>query len=171
MRHRRSLRLPGFDYLGCHRYFLTYGTFARICHFLDPEIVALVSTQFLRAASEERFEILTYCFMPDHVHLLVEGTDDGCDGKRFIKSSKQYAGYHFRAKTGRPLWQRDSFERVLRDTEGSLAVARYILANPVRAGLVQRPLDYPHSGSFVWDHEGLLDVFIESKSGYEEFSM
>jgi len=171
MRNRRSLRLPGFDYLGCHRYFLTYGTFERTRQFLDANNVALVSTQFLRAASEERFEILTYCFMPDHVHLLIEATDDGCDGKAFIKASKQYSGYYFKAQTGRRLWQRDSFERVLRDTEGSLAVARYILANPVRAGLVQRPLDYPHSGSFVWNRENLLEVFLESRDGYEEFSI
>jgi putative transposase len=171
MRNRRSLRLPGFDYRGCHRYFLTYGTFARTRHFLSADIVTLVSTQFLRAAAKQRFDILTYCFMPDHVHLLVEATDDGCDGKAFIKSSKQYSGYHFKAKTGRQLWQRDSFERVLRNTEGSLAVARYILANPVRAGLVQRPFDYPYSGSFVWDRDALLDVFIESRSGYEEFAI
>ena len=171
MQNRRSLRLPGFDYLGCYRYFLTYGTFARMRHFAVAEAVSLVSTQFLRAATEERFEILTYCFMPDHVHLLVEGTDDGCDGKAFIARSKQYSGYYFKARTGRKLWQRDSFERVLRDTEGTLAVARYILANPVRAGLVQRPFDYPYSGSFVWDEQALLDVFVASKSGFEEFSI
>ena len=171
MQKRRSLRLPGFDYLGCHRYFLTYGTFARARHFVGRENVGLVSTQFLRAAAEQRFEILTYCFMPDHVHLLVEARDDGADGKAFIARSKQYSGFHFKARTGNRLWQRDSFERVLRDTEGSLAVSRYILASPVRAGLVARPLDYPFSGSFAWDRQALLDVFVESKSGYEEFSI
>ena len=168
---RRSLRLPGFDYRGCHRYFLTYGTFARTRVFVERAAVALVSTQFLRAAAEERFEILTYCFMPDHVHLLVEATDDGSDGKGFIARSKQYSGFHHKARTGCRLWQRDSFERVLRDSEGSLAVSRYILANPVRAGLVARPLDYPYSGSFAWDRQALLDVFVESKSGYDEFSV
>ena len=109
--------------------------------------------------------------MPDHVHLLVEATDDGSDGRAFIARSKQYSGFHFRARTTQRLWQRDSFERVLRDTEGSLAVSRYILANPVRAGLVARPFDYPFSGSFAWDRQALLDVFIESKGGYEEFSI
>ena len=171
MQKRQSLRLPGFDYLGCHRYFLTYGTFARSHHFVRREIVGLVSAQFLRASTEQRFEILTYCFMPDHVHLLVEAMDDGADGKAFIARSKQYSGFHFKARTGDRLWQRDSFERVLRDTESSLAVSRYILANPVRAGLVVRPFDYPFSGSFAWDRQALLDVFVESKSGYEEFSV
>ena len=167
MRDRRSLRLPGFAYRGCHRYFLTYGTFARTPVFVAREPVAQVSAQILRAAVEQGFEILTYCFMPDRVHLLVEAMDDACQGKAFIARSKQYSAFHFKARTGCRLWQRDSFERVLRDNEGSLAVSRYILANPVRAGLVTRPLDYPYSGSFAWDRQALLDVFIESKSGYE----
>ncbi len=171
MQKRRSLRLPGFAYRGCHRYFLTYGTFARTRVFVARDPVAQVSAQFLRAAVEQRFQILTYCFMPDHVHLLVEAMDDASDGKAFIARSKQYSGFHFKTRTGCRLWQRDSFERVLRDTEGSLAVSRYILANPVRGGLVTAPFDYPFSGSFAWDRQALLDVFIESKSGYEEFSV
>ena len=168
---RRSLRVPGFDYRGCHRYFLTYGTFARTRVFIERAAVALVCTQFLRAATDERFEILTYCFMPDHVHLLVEGIDEGSDGKGFIARSKQYSAFKYKARTACRLWQRDSFERVLRDSEGSLAVSRYILANPVRAGLVSRPFDYPYSGSFAWDRQALLDVFVESKCGFEEFSV
>ena len=171
MRDRRSLRLPGFAYRGCHRYFLAYGTLSRTRVFVTRDAVARVSAQFLRAASEQRFEILTYCFMPDHVHLLVEGLDDTSDAKVFFARSKQYSGFHYKARTGCRLWQRDSFERVLRDNEGSLAVSRYILANPVRAGLVARPLDYPFSGSFSWDRQALLDLFIESKGGYEEFSL
>lgn len=166
MQKRRSLRLPGFDYLGCHRYFLTYGTFARMRHFVTREIVGLVSAQFLRASTEQRFEILTYCFMPDHVHLLVEALDDGADAKAFIARSKQYSGFHFKARTGGRLWQRDSFERVLRDTESSLAVSRYILANPVRAGLVTRPFDYPFNGSFAWDRQARLETYgtVDRKS-------
>ena len=159
MQKRRSLRLPGVDYLGCHRYFLTYGTFARMRHFVSREIVGLVSSQFLRAAREQRFEILTYCFMPDHVHLLVEAMDGGADRKAFIARLKQYSGFQFKARTGSPLWQRDVFERVLRDTESSLAISRHILANPVRAGLVTRPCDYPFSGSFAWDRQARLEIY------------
>lgn len=151
MKHRRSLRLHGFGYPGRHRYSLTYGTFTRAHVFVGRDAVAVVSAQFLRAASEERFAILTYCFMPDRVHLLVEALDDASDGRAFIARSRQYSGFHYRARTGQRLWQRDSFERVLRDQECSLAVARYIMASPVRAGLVNHPLDYPYSGSFAWD--------------------
>ncbi len=35
---------------------------------------------------------------------------------------------------------------------------QYVLNNPVRAGLVERPLDYAFSGSAVYDRQGLIDV-------------
>ena len=45
------------------------------------------------------------------------------------------------------LWQPSFHDRVLRDDESDLHVLRYILWNPVRAGLVERPEDYPFLGS------------------------
>lgn len=165
MQKRRPLRLPGFDAPGCRCYFLTYRTFARARVFVAREPVALVSAQFLRAASEERFDILTYCFMPDHVHLLVEAVDNASDNRAFFSRSRQLSGSHYGARTGQRLWARDSCERVLRDSEASRAAARHILANPVRARFVTRPPDYPFSGSYAWDRQALLEVFVASRYG------
>ena len=66
-------RIAGFSYQGEHRYLLTFTTFRRSPHFCTPDIVAHVVAEFLRCASIEEFEIIAYCFMPDHVHLLVAG--------------------------------------------------------------------------------------------------
>jgi REP element-mobilizing transposase RayT len=98
--------------------------------------------------------------MPDHVHLLVAGERDDADLKRFTKSAKQYSGFYFRQRTGLVLWQRYSHERVLRNEEATPAVARYTIANPVRAGIVRAPNDYPFWGSFVYTRDELLD-YIE----------
>ena len=43
------------------------------------------------------------------------------------------------------LWQDGYFERVLRRDEDTQSVIDYILANPIRAGLVERAVDYPFS--------------------------
>jgi len=48
------------------------------------------------------------------------------------------------------LWQEGYYERVLRVSEDARWVARYIMGNPVRAGLAQTPDQYPFSGSDVW---------------------
>jgi REP element-mobilizing transposase RayT len=85
--------------------------------------------------------------MPDHLHLLVEAQSEGSDCREFIKRAKQFSGFYFKQAFKKRLWQRYGFERVLRDDEATLSVARYILENPVRAALVKRVEDYPFLGS------------------------
>src|SRR5436190_15961649 len=152
--------LRGFHYRGPNRYFLTFCTSERASHFRDASHVALVAAQFRRAAREQAFAVIAYCFMPDHVHLLVAGDRADADLKRFTKSAKQYSGFYFRRTTGQTLWQRYGFERVLRNEEATAAVARYTIANPVRAGIVQSPSAYPFWGSFLYTREALLE-FIQ----------
>ena len=96
--------------------------------------------------------------MPDHVHLLVEGVRATSDGRRFIAGAKQLSGFHFRRTFGEPLWQRYGYERVLRSDEQTLSVARYILDNPLRAGLVASVRDYPFIGSEVYSRDALVDA-------------
>jgi REP-associated tyrosine transposase len=113
--------------------------------------------QIARAATETRFAVVAYCFMPDHLHLLVEGETTGSDCKRFIARSKQYSGYYFAQQFGVRLWQRYGFERVLREDEPTNVVARYILENPVRAGLSARVSEYPFVGSLKYERNALID--------------
>src|SRR5213593_3057992 len=61
------------------------------------------------------------------------------------------------------LWQRYCVERVLRSDEATLVVARYIVANPVRAGLVSQPAEYPFVGSCVVALRELLEAVAETR--------
>ena len=155
MLRRCTPRLATFDYLGFHRYSLTCCTFHRRRLFESHEVVRAVLTNIAETAEQERFGILAYCFMPDHVHLLASGQDGSCRALAFIARAKQVSGYWYRRAHHQPLWQRSARDRVLRSDEDTLAVTRYILANPVRAGLVERPLDYPFSGSLTLDRSEL----------------
>jgi hypothetical protein len=62
-----------------------------------------------------------------------------------------------------PLWQRYGFERVLRNSEQMFVVARYILENPVRAGLVTTIEAYPFRGSLVCTLPELIEAAYASK--------
>jgi len=95
--------------------------------------------------------------MPDHLHLLVEAKSDASDGRDFIKRARQYSGFYYSKAFGAKLWQRYGYDHVLRDEEKTIIVARYILQNPLRAGLVKRIEDYPFVGSLEWPLEALLD--------------
>ena len=148
--------LKGFSYVGLHRYSLTFCTEQRQRLFTDAAAVTLVTQQLVRAASEQKFAVLAYCFMPDHLHVLNEGTADDSDGKRFIKAFKQYSGYYYSQTYRKTLWQRYGFEHVLRDDEVTIQVAKYILANPVRAGLAETVEQYPFVGSLVYELKNLI---------------
>ena len=144
---RHPEHLETFDYCGPYRYFLTFCTHARARHFVIAAHVATVLEQILRAAADEHMAIVAYCFMPDHLHLLVEGSRDDSDCLSFIRRAKQFSGFYFKKAHGKQLWQRYGHERVLRSDERTLSVARYIFENPVRAGLAERVDDYPFLGS------------------------
>jgi putative transposase len=149
--------LRTFDYLGEYRYFLTFCTNRRHRAFVHEARVELVNTHILRAAADEGFVLTAYCYMPDHLHLLAEGRVAASDCRRFIARAKQFSGFHYQKMFGERLWQRYGYERVLRVDEETLSVARYILENPIRAGLASNVLDYPFIGSSVYTVAEILD--------------
>ena len=150
--------LRSFDYVGFHSYFLTFCTYKRTKAFTSSDHVEIAWTQILQSSAVEAFAILAYCFMPDHLHLLVEAQSESSDALKFISRAKQLSGYHYKQMFGERLWQRYGFERVLRSDEQSLIVARYILENPLRRGLVQRVEDYPYLGSTIFKVSEILEA-------------
>ena len=155
----RPPRLDGFEYIGLYRYFLTFSARSRRAVFTDTITARETLAQVLRTASKEHFSILAYCLMPDHVRLLVEGTTERADVRRFAKMSKQRSGAAHALRCRGRLWQEGYHDRILRKDEDVKDIARYILENPVRAGLVRVPTDYPYLGSEIWTLTELFDAY------------
>jgi putative transposase len=155
---RRPEHLNAFSYRGPHRYFLTFCTYGKHKAFVDQEPVDVVLSHILRTSQEQGLELTAYCFMPDHVHLLVEGTVPTSDCREFVARAKQFSGFYYTKRFGVRLWQRYSYERVLREHEQTVRVVRYILENPLRAGLVQRVQDYLFLGSSAHTIEQIAEA-------------
>jgi putative transposase len=153
----RPKRLEGFDYVGRYRYFLTFCVRDRLPVFRDHQVTEQTLTQFRRTSTLEEFAILAYCMMPDHAHLLAEGLSQNSDFKRFAKMAKQRSGGLYARTHHRRLWQEGYYERVLRDADDARDLARYIVNNPIRAGLVEAPEAYPFIGSDTWTLAELLE--------------
>jgi putative transposase len=151
----RPPRIKGFDYRGCHRYSLTCCTRDRCRAFGDATVVALVQAALTVSATVHGFDLLVYCFMPDHMHVLAQGTRDNSSVLSFVRAVRRRSGYAYRSTRHAELWQSGYWDRVLREHEPTAAV-RYIAGNPVRAGLVESPLQYSFTGSSVLDLETLL---------------
>lgn len=93
-----------------------------------------------------RSETLAFVLMPDHLHWLVtlkNGTLD--ELLRRVKGASAHMINQHLNSTGK-LWQAGFHDHALRRDEDVRDVARYLVANSVRAGLVGRVWDYPH-----WD--------------------
>jgi REP element-mobilizing transposase RayT len=91
----------------------------------------------------------TFCFvvMPDHLHWLVQVGDAGSlsDCVRNVKASSARRVNALRSRR-QTLWQGGFHDHAMRHDEDLRATARYIVANPIRAGIVKRVGDYP-----LWD--------------------
>ncbi len=144
-RLRKSPRLKSFDYVGPYAYSLTFVTRRRIALFTDSSVVELAESALQRACARYAFSLHAYCFMPDHVHLLVSGSADSRLGA-FVRLFKQLSSYAAKQKLGAPMWQISYYDHVLRDEEDLAHVARYIWDNPVRAELVDVRSQYPYAG-------------------------
>jgi len=77
--------------------------------------------------------------MPDHLHMLVSFPQTGKRIKTIVSKWKEWT-----AKTIEISWHRDFFEHRLRQDESFREKANYVLANPVRAGLVAKAEDWPY---------------------------
>lgn len=107
--------------------------------------------QTLKVLSEKyNFEIYAYCFMPDHIHLLIEGKKPDSGMRRFISMFKQKTGFEFKKEFKKDLWQINYYEHVLRKEEDTSEVVKYIFGNPVRRNIVDNYEKYPYLGSFVF---------------------
>jgi putative transposase len=161
----RPKHLKAFPYVGPQRYHLRFSTDAKRPLFSEPAAVDLVREHLERHAKVEEFAVIAYCFMPDHLHLLVQGETERSDCLRLITRLKQTTGFAYSRRFCRRLWQRYGFERVLRENEDTMTVARYILRNPLRAGLVTSVEDYPFAGSLVYPLRTLLLDVAQDGSG------
>src|SRR5688572_20771566 len=144
---RRTGRLPGFDYQGHFVYALTLCAFAAAPRFVDARVVQEAHRIFCEAAERWRFQILAHCFMPNHLHLVVYGVEENADLRRFVHDVKQRSGYWHSQQKGARLWQESYFDNIVRDEESVARQVCYVLNNPVRAGLVNRWDEWPHSGT------------------------
>jgi len=152
----RLPRLKHFDYCGRHAYFLTFCTYKRKATFRDAAVASMVIEQVLRSAKRFEFDVLAYCVMPDHAHLLVHGRSNRSDLHRFVKRAKQSSGQIYAQTVREPLWQDSYYDHVVRPEENLAGIACYIIQNPVRARLAASPLEYPFVGSGTWSIEELI---------------
>ncbi len=161
---KRPRLLDSLSYTGIRGYLITINTYKRKKYFVHSNIVKSLVKCLHEVADQQYFDVVAYTFMPDHIHLLLTGKNEASDLNVFIKQYKQISAHKFKQKFETKLWATSFHDHVLRKQEDIKSVGRYVLKNPVRAGIVQNVLDYPFSGSFVYDLWELVesDPFLDN---------
>lgn len=133
------------------------------CHLKIPEIANLVK-ESLFEKDEEWYELLAFCIMPNHVHILLDTSRQLCneDGEvrteieleekyvqldKIMKQIKGSSARYINMALNRngTLWQKDSYDHYVRNEKEWKNILNYILENPVKAGLVNSWEDWPFS--------------------------
>ena len=135
------------------KYIVTFGTRERAVLTAEERNIVLNAVLHERI----RFTLYAVCVMPDHVHLLMEPAikEQDSDGAaiffsltEILHSLKSFTAHQInrvRGKTG-SVWEKESFDRLIRSEEDLQEKFHYITRNPQDAGVVAANEDYP----WVW---------------------
>jgi REP element-mobilizing transposase RayT len=110
--------------------------------------VAALVEGALRHFDGERYRLLAWCVMPNHVHALIE-THEGFPLAGVLHSWKSFTSRKAGKLVGRSgrFWQREYLDRYVRNAEHYQAVLAYIEENPVKAGLAKVKTEWPWSSA------------------------
>ena len=141
-----NLRLGRYS-VGGGIYHVTTVTADRVPFFLDYHVAPAVVREMRQLDDEGSVESLAWVLMPDHLHwLLGLGARNNLGGSmKAFKARSAHKVNRLLGRTGR-VWQPAYYDHGLRRDEDVKGIARYIVANPLRAGLVARVGQYP-----FWD--------------------
>ncbi len=131
-------------------YFVTFNTYERLHLLARAEVDDVFLRYCERAANEFNVSVGRYVIMPDHVHLFVWLPPAGVTLGGWIRGLRTSLGKEIlRLGTQKPHWQEGFFDHVLRSGESYAEKWDYVRLNPVRAGLCEKPEDWPYQGEIV----------------------
>ena len=109
------------------------------CLLADPRCAGIVQ-QALRYHDGNKYRLLAWCVMPNHVHVLIEPAE-GVPLADILHAWKSYTAKRINRLLGRSgrVWQREYYDRYIRNDHHLAAVIRYIHHNPVKAELAATP--------------------------------
>ena len=144
-------RLPHFQ----PDFKIIFTTFCTYLRWTLPPAARTIVVDTCVAGNGPKFELYALVVMPDHVHLALvpicrpHGPIPIAETMQAIKGASAHGIDKLLNRRGK-VWQEESFDRALRKEEQFEVKLYYMLENPVRAGLVSNPLDYP----WIWRRKG-----------------
>jgi REP element-mobilizing transposase RayT len=109
------------------------------CYMRDHRVAKIVA-EALKHFDDQRYRLLCWCVMPNHVHALLRPAEEN-KLESILHSWKSYSALQANRllkRTGE-FWQRDYFDHLVRNEASLQKISRYIVQNPEKAGLTNWP--------------------------------
>ncbi len=90
-------------------------------------------------------KIYAFAIMPDHLHLILKPEKEPLSKIMQKIKGKSSRLINLRENAKGELWQKEYYERAIRDEKDLMEKYHYIIYNPVKEGLAQSPEEYPYS--------------------------
>jgi REP element-mobilizing transposase RayT len=142
------MHLKDFDYTNDNYvYFVTICAENKQHYFVNNKITNIIEDELEFRKTTKEINLLCYCIMPDHLHILLSLTEDYHKSlQNWVSAFKRYTTRVINELFGiKPLWQKNFYDHVVRKEESLLKIAEYIVNNPVRKGIVSEWEEYPYS--------------------------
>lgn len=136
------------------------------CVLKRPEIAQIVQDALLHFEGQ-RYHLATWCIMPNHVHVVVQPMGEH-RLQDILHSWKSFTATKINSLLDRKgtLWERESFDHLIRRPEHAEHFVRYTEYNPVAAGLCTKPGDWPFSSCGAGFQPALTDFVSPSESPF-----
>jgi len=115
------------------------------CQLKKKECAEIVENLIL-SGNNRIYELISWIVMPNHVHVIIK-IKQGNSLSNIVKKWKGRSAFEINKMVGRSgsFWQRDYFDRYIRDERHLLAAIEYVHMNPVKSGLASNPEDWEFS--------------------------
>jgi REP-associated tyrosine transposase len=144
---RKALRLKNFDYSNPNYvYFLTICARHLSEPFYNTDLADEVIDSLHFVKKDKKIALYCFCLMPDHLHMAISPSEISGSISDIIHRFKSFTtqiGWKHGIKG--KLWQKSFYDHVARKEEDLIKICEYILANPVRKKLVEKPDDWRYS--------------------------
>lgn len=145
MPRRKNIRLRSELYnSGTH--FVTITTKDRIRSFENGDVARSTIRVLIDLRDKHKFQLLSYCLMPDHFHALIRVADSDLDLSAICGRFKSLSTREFWLFGEGKLWHRGFYERIVSGEDAIYDCVKYIRQNPVKAGLADRWDKWPYYG-------------------------
>lgn len=116
-------------------------------HYLSIYDIAEINKQALHYFDSKYYQLICFCIMSNHIHLVIKLTEGAPDLSKIMHSIKRHTARQSNIilKREGAFWMQESYDHLIRNGNELRHIVNYVLNNPVKAGLTKDWETWPHT--------------------------